>query len=100
MIRHVVIWRLNAEAKAAGQIKDIALIQRSVASLRGAVPGLLRMELGINQSALADAADLLLYSEFESWQALRAYDDHPLHEELRALIRPLRTERRVIDHEI
>jgi hypothetical protein len=99
MIRHIVIWRLNAEAKVAGQIKDIALIQRSVASLRSAVPGLLRMELGINQSPLADAADLLLYSEFESWQALRGYDDHPLHEELRALIRPLRTERRVIDHE-
>ncbi len=100
MIRHIVIWRLHAEAKAAGQIKDMAQIERSIASIRSAVPGVLRMELGVNQSALADAADLLLYSEFESWQALHAYDAHPLHEELRALIGPLRAERRVIDHEL
>jgi hypothetical protein len=44
-------------------------------------------------------ADLLLYSEFESWPALQGYEAHPLHHELRELIAPLRIERRVVDYQ-
>jgi len=35
-----------------------------------------------------------------SWEALRGYESHPLHEELRALIGPIRSERRVVNDEI
>ncbi len=64
------------------------------------MPGLIRLDLGSNRTAASDAADLLLYGEFESWQALRSYEVHPLHDELRRLIGPLRIERRVCDYEI
>ena len=99
MIRHVVIWRLKEDAKPAGQIKDIELIRHIVAGLRDVIPGLLRLDLGINQLAIPDSADLLLYSEFESWQSLQEYEEHPLHSNLRALIGPLRAERRVVNYE-
>ena len=100
MIRHVVMWRLKQEAKRDGRIDGIDSIQRNLAALRAHVPGLLRLELGINEVVQPDAADLLLYSEFASWEALRNYELHPLHEELRALIGPIRSERRVVDDEI
>jgi Stress responsive A/B Barrel Domain len=99
MIHHVVIWRLKPGAKPAGQIENVELIQRCIAGMRSAIPGISRLQLGINQANTPDAADLVLYSEFESWQALNAYDRHPLHEELRALIAPIRAERRVVDFE-
>jgi hypothetical protein len=100
VIVHVVIWRIKADAKQAGQIRDIDRIRASVASLRNATPGLLRLQLGINQCVMPDAADLMLFCEFESWQALSRYQENPLHDELRALIGPLREERRVVDCEI
>ena len=100
MIRHVVMWRLKQEAKRDGRIDGIDSIQRNLAALRAHVPGLLRLELIINEVVQPDAADLLLYSEFASWEALRNYELHPLHEELRALIGPIRSERRVVDDEI
>ena len=94
------MWRLKQEAKRDGRIDGIDSIQRNLAALRAHVPGLLRLELGINEVIQPDAADLLLYSEFASWEALRNYELHPLHEELRALIGPIRSERRVVDDEI
>ena len=100
MIRHIVIWRFKDEAKRFGKIANLERIEHHCAAMRATLPGLLRLELGVNQSRVADAADLLLFSEFESWEALRSYETHPLHDELRALIGPLRFERRVLDHEI
>ena len=100
MIRHIVIWRLKKEAKRFGKIENLERIQRNFEAMRTAMPGLLRLELGVNQAQAADPADLLLFSEFESWEALRGYETHPLHDELRALIGPLRSERRVLDHEV
>jgi hypothetical protein len=97
MIRHVVMWRLKDEAKRSGKIENIDAIQRTVDALRLNVPGIVRV--GINVANLTDAADLLLYSEFESWEALRGYETHPLHDELRGLVGPLRVERRVLDCE-
>jgi hypothetical protein len=99
VIRHIVLWRLKSECKQAGRIPNIDRIRHNVAAMRAAVPGLLHLDVALNQVPMPDAADLILYSEFESWQALRGYEDHPLHVELRSLISPLRLERRVVDYE-
>jgi hypothetical protein len=93
------MWRLRDEAKDV-RLRDISeQLQRNAEALRRAVPGLLRLTLAINETTAPDAADVLLYSEFESWNALRGYEAHALHVELRALLGPLRTERRVVDYE-
>lgn len=99
MIRHLVMWRLKDQAKPIDGLRNATLIEQSLESMRGGIPGLLKLEIGINRNSSADAADLLLFSEFESWEALRGYEVHPLHEEFRKLIGPLRTERRVVDYE-
>lgn len=99
MIHHVVMWRLRDEAKRDELLVLSERLQRNVRAMRDSVPGLIRLELATNQKPVSDAADLLLYSEFESWQALRSYEVHPLHDELRGLIGPMRIERRVVDYE-
>ncbi len=99
MIHHVVMWRLREDARHANLDTLAKRLQVNVEALRAAVPGLLRLELAANRASVADSADLILYSEFESWHALQGYDAHPLHVEFRGLIAPLRIERRVVDYE-
>jgi hypothetical protein len=99
MIHHVVMWRLRDEAKRNSWLVIVEQLQRNFEAMRASVPGLLRLELGTNRAGVADAADLLLYSEFDSWTALQGYEAHPLHNELRGLLAPLRIERRVVDYE-
>jgi len=99
VIHHVVMWRLQDEAKRTQLAAVTQQIQALAAAMRTTVPGLLRLDLGDNRAAVPDAADLLLYSEFESWHALQGYEAHPLHVQLQGLIAPLRSERRVVDYE-
>lgn len=99
MIHHVVMWKLKPAAMADGQPRDVAQMREAAEAMRAAVPGLLRLELGVNQLPGADAADLVLYAEFDSWQALAGYEVHPLHQRFRGLVAPLRTERRSVDFE-
>lgn len=99
MIHHVVMWRLKPEAMADGQPLEIETMRAQAVAMRAGVPGLQRLELGVNQLPGADAADLVLYTEFDSWAALQGYEVHPLHQRFRALIGPLRSERRSADFE-
>lgn len=100
MIKHIVFWKLNdnvtgqAREQAMGRIKD------GFEAMRGVVPGLLRIEVGFNYARGADAADIALYSEFESREALDAYQDHPAHVAMLPVVREVRTERRVVDYEV
>jgi hypothetical protein len=91
---------MKDEAWSQGKRQALDQIERLLDAMRASLPGLLHVWIGINQSDSADAADLVLYSDFESWEALQFYDAHPLHQELRGIIAPLRCERRVIDFEV
>jgi Stress responsive A/B Barrel Domain len=99
MVKHLVMWRLRDRVRAANGLENEVLIKRAVDAMRSGIEGLRALEIGINKGAASDSADLALYSEFESWEALQAYELHPLHEDLKKLIGPLRTERRVVDYE-
>jgi quinol monooxygenase YgiN len=99
MIHHIVIWRLKPEASGVHRAGFLARVERCVQALRAAIPGLLRLEVAVNEVPSPDAADLVLNSEFEDWEALRRYDAHPLHAELKAIIGPARSERRVVDYQ-
>jgi len=67
VIRHVVIWRLKQEAKRDGQIDGFDSIQRNLERYarmcRSAAIG-----AGNQRRCPTDAADLLLYAEFASWE--------------------------------
>jgi hypothetical protein len=97
-VRHIVMWRLSSPELRQQLDRDESLAQLLM-SMRRSIPGLLRIELGMNECASPDASDLVLYSEFEDWQALKVYEAHPLHDQFKRLVGPLRSERRVVDYE-
>jgi hypothetical protein len=100
VIRHIVMWRLKTRPARGVRVDAVGRLEENVMALRASVPGLLKAWIGFNQADSSDASDLVLCCEFRSWDALRGYESHPLHDQLRSIIGPLRAERRVVDFEI
>lgn len=98
MIRHIVMWRLNGATQAEKE-RQGAEIKAALESLNGRIPGLIRLEIGLDFSRGEDSSDVVLYSEFDSREALDAYHHHPEHQKVAPLVKAARTERRVVDYE-
>jgi hypothetical protein len=95
MIRHIVMWRLkDTPNKAANAVR----IKQLLESLRDRIPGLLKIEVGIDYGAGDASADVVLLSEFSDPAALDDYQRHPLHVQMKPEIGSMTAERRVVDH--
>src|SRR6185503_9590366 len=66
MVRHIVMWRLKKELSDAEKERAYERIKAGFEALPGKIPGLLKMEIGLDFNQGPDASDLVLYSEFDS----------------------------------
>jgi hypothetical protein len=100
VIVHIVFWKLHETGANGKSREENALeMRRRFAALMGVIPGLLKVETGIDLLRTGDSVDVCLYTEFESMAALEAYNPHPAHKEIIAFLKDVRYERRVIDYE-
>lgn len=80
MIRHIVMyWLKDSENKAL-----IAETVEIFLSMRGKIPGLLRVEAGQDILHSERSCDLCLSTVFESREAMENYLTHPVHLPVRA----------------
>jgi quinol monooxygenase YgiN len=100
MIKHIVMWKLKEHANGASKAENAVLVKELLDACRESVPGILRFEAIVAQDGLESTCDVVLYSEFASRAALEAYNEHPLHQRLKARVAPLRDERHSFDYEI
>lgn len=100
MIKHIVMWRLHDSAQGNDKKTNAKLIKEKLESLRGKMPGVLAIEVGLDFSESSDSSDIVLYSEFESREALDLYQAHPLHKEVMPFVMASRCERRLVDYEV
>ncbi len=97
MIKHIVMWNLRGDTPAE-KAQGIARLQRSFESLRGRIPGLLHLELGVDSSRIDYACDVVLYTEFVNQAALDAYAEHPEHLRVKQEVGDLRVARHQVDY--
>ena len=97
MIKHIVCWKVYDATLCSKYCEEMADLLKK---MREQITGLIHLELAVDQSRTEASADLVLYSEFESWDALKHYDQHVLHQEFKDYLGPHRTERRVADYEV
>ena len=99
MVTHIVLWRLKPEAHGRTAADNARAIKEKLEALRGRIPGMLRLEVGLDFSREETSSDVVLLSEFESRAALDAYQVHPEHKAVAAFILEARSERRLVDYE-
>ena len=98
MIRHIVMWDVRG-ATPGEKHANIEKLRASFQGLRGRVPGLLHLEIGVDTSRVDYACDVVLYSEFESQAALDAYATHPEHLRVKKELGDLRIARHQVDYQ-
>ena len=99
MVKHLVLWKLKPTAHGRSAAENAVAIKEKLEGLRGRMPGMLRIEVGIDFSRTDSSSDVALYSEFESRAALDAYQAHPDHKAVMPFILEARSERRLVDFE-
>jgi hypothetical protein len=99
MIKHIVMWNFKEQALGNDRKTNALLARDKLNALEGKIPGLLKIEAGIDFSATPQSADLILYSEFESVEALQAYQIHPEHEAVKNFIVAITDQRLLGDYE-
>ena len=100
MVKHIVMWRLKDNVHGNDLKTNANLIKEKLEGLRGRITGIIAIEVGIDFSSTDSSGHLVLYSEFENRDALKAYQVHPEHQALISFISEATNERRLVDYEV
>jgi quinol monooxygenase YgiN len=100
MIKHIVIWKLKEHAEGNDRRKNALLVKEKLEAMANLVPGMLKLEIGIDLGLDASENDVVLYSEFEDEAALAAYQATPEHKALLPFIGAVRDTRNAIDFSV
>jgi hypothetical protein len=97
MIKHIVMWNLAGETPEQNR-SNCRELKQLFEGLAGRVPGLLKIEVGVDISRIDYACDVVLYTEFDSQQSLSGYAVHPEHLRVRQVLGNLRIARHQVDY--
>lgn len=99
MIKHIVIWKLKDQPGESGNTVNAKKLKTDIEALKGEIPEIKHIEVGLNMSGSDQSGDVVLYSEFNSLADLDIYQNHPSHQEVVAFVKEVASERRVVDYE-
>jgi hypothetical protein len=99
MIRHIVSWKLISE-DAEGKESGFDTIRTALEALPELIPEIRALQVGRNIAYLDSNWDVVLVADYDSLDALEAYQVHPDHQAAAAIIRPLVAQRSNVDFEI
>lgn len=98
MIKHIVMWKLKEFSEGRNKAENMDIMKNMLEALNGKIPGLEKLEVGLNTSSSEMSFDLVLYSEFKDEQALETYQNHPEHLIVREFVGKVREKRAVVDY--
>ena len=85
MVKHMIIWKLKPEFDTPERKAEI---KSALEGLVGKIDGLLEMKI-LTEGFESSSGSVMMDSSFESNEALKAYQAHPLHKDIAVnLVRP------------
>ena len=96
MIKHIVMWKFKDGVAEADKLE----MEQRLEALKGVVPSLLEIEVGLDVTCSDASKDMVLYSEFNTLDDLKAYAQHPEHLKVVDFVKQLACERHVLDYEV
>jgi phenylalanyl-tRNA synthetase alpha subunit len=101
MIKHIVFFGLADNAEGKSKAENAQIIKSSLENLIHFIPEIKKIEVGINYpNALKTNYDIALYSEFDNFDDVNIYQEHPEHKKVASYIGKVRISRAAVDYEI
>jgi Stress responsive A/B Barrel Domain len=100
MIKHIVFWRFTEQSEGHSKSENLLRAKSLLETLPDTISGIRAFEVGLNIDTTADAADLVLNSEFSTLGDLKAYQAHPDHLRVVEFLGKVKSEKRVVDYEV
>jgi quinol monooxygenase YgiN len=98
MIRHLVLWKLAADADEDKRL-IVAELQERFAAL-AELDGVMQLEIRADIGETDGNWDVVLQGDYHDTAALDAYQVHPAHQDVVAYVRSVVTARACIDFEV
>lgn len=95
MIKHVVMWKFRE-----GERENMLLFRERLLALKGQIPEIRSMEVGINIVPSERSYDAVLIAEFDSVDAMKSYSVNPLHVAVSDFCKTIRTSSVSVDYEL
>lgn len=97
LVKHIVMWNILGDTPEE-KARNVQRLKAAFDGIRGHIPGMRTLEIGVDISRVDYACDVVLYSEFDSEQALADYANHPEHLRVRKELEGLRIARHQVDY--
>lgn len=79
MLKHIVFIKLADRSP-----EKVEISRSKLADMEGKIPQLLHIEVGVDVVHSERSFDIALITEFESMEDMKAYQVHPVHQEVLA----------------
>lgn len=92
------MWKLKAEAEGKTKAENALWMKEHLEALRGVVPQIRTLEVGVNSKEGPMAYDAVLIATFDDEAALEAYKNDPRHVAVSNYCKKIREGRVVVDY--
>lgn len=99
MVKHIVMWKLKEEHN--GMTKDELILEMSnrLIELKDKISELVDLQIGINGIHFEKNSDLVLITDFNSFEDLATYAAHPDHIKVVGFAKEIVVDRACVDYE-
>ena len=100
MVKHIVMWKFKENAEGKTKAENIEFVKESLYALVGVIDKIKKMEIGVDISHTDMSMDMVLLTEFESVEDMKAYAVDPAHVKVSQYVRKVVESRVVLDYDM
>ena len=99
MFRHVLLWRIREGVNGHSKDEAIDLVSEKVLAVKDKIPQIRSIEVGKNRAHVDYACDMAVLLDFDTWDDLVAFTQHPEHRALAESVAVYQDAHFVVDYE-
>lgn len=100
MVKHIVMWKFKENAEGKTKAENIEFVKESLYALVGVIDKIKKMEIGVDISHTDMSMDMVLLTEFESVEDMKAYAVDPEHVKVSTYVKKVVESRVVLDYDM